>query len=528
MKKIFLLILALYSYPLCAQKITQKDISEKPEEVLIIARDLMNDGGNFPRNLNSANTVLEALRHIENYELISFQLLTKIRIMEGDIEGIKTSVRYLSSGYDYIVGKVFAELGDYENSLLFLESSLDKKFTNSFDSEKNEYVNILDLYFEVIELTPHDNEPERLLFLAKLGASQGSTKSAAYLSYTEDKLKFSYLMIAAMKDPESQFKVSEIMAEIDNSNYDEVGALIYLDLASRNNYPPALRKKAGILADSDPIRSLEYYFSAIKLGDEESLKAVELLASQGDETAILRLLILQEIHGLNFSSKSIGNIVSEFKKNYSWTDVLGVISASELVASAKKFNVFAQYILANILNSKDERLMSLGGKSSESFAEKLSNLGLEPNQQTPIYWLTQDKHILEPKSQHLLGLIYKDGIDVKKDIEASTQYFIDAYFLGSDRSAGFIVSALNSDLSLAKRLMADEDNVKIMLDLLNNNQRFTSQIKELIVSSAAKRNLITPEEKNIVEEIEKLNQLYSDGVLSEEEFSAAKRQILGL
>jgi TPR repeat protein len=528
MKKIILLILALYSYPLYAQKITQKFISEKPEEVLTIARDLMNDGGNYPRNLKSANTILEALRNIENYELVSFQLLTKIRIMEGDIEGIKSSVRYLNSEYDYIVGKVFAELGDYENSLLYLESSLDKKFTNSFDSKKQEYVDVLDLYFEVIKLTPHGNEPEKLLFLAKLGASQGSTKSASYLSNTEDKLKFSYLMIAAMNDPESQFRVSEIMAEIDNSNYDEVGSAIYLDLAAQNKYPPALRKKAGIIKDSDPRKSVEYYFSAIKLGDEESLKAVELLASQGDEAAILHLLVLQEIYGVNFSSNSVGNIVSEFKKDYSWTEVLGVISATELVASAKKFNVFAQYILANILNSKTERLMPLGGKNSQSFAEKLSDLGLELNQQTAIYWLTQDKHILEPKSQHLLGLIYKDGIEAKQDIEASTQYFIDAYFLGSDRSAGFIVNALNSDFSLARKLLADEGNVKIMLDLLNDNQRFTSQIKELIVSSAEKKNLITNEEKNIVEEIEKLNQLYGDGVLSEEEFSAAKRRILGL
>jgi TPR repeat protein len=180
------------------------------------------------------------------------------------------------------------------------------------------------------------------------------------------------------------------------------------------------------------------------------------------------------------------------------------------------------------ISSKTERLMPLGGKNSQSFAEKLSDLGLELNQQTAIYWLTQDKHILEPKSQHLLGLIYKDGIEAKQDIEASTQYFIDAYFLGSDRSAGFIVNALNSDFSLARKLLADEGNVKIMLDLLNDNQRFTSQIKELIVSSAEKKNLITNEEKNIVEEIEKLNQLYGDGVLSEEEFSAAKRRILGL
>lgn len=269
----------------------------------------------------------------------------------------------------------------------------------------------------------------------------------------------------------------------------------------------------GFTADAKAAISLmiESYFA----GYSPAIDSVYQLASNGVKVAQDYIVFLREEKAEFATSPEVEEwALSIDHDNISYE----LLSERSLLNVARSGFAGAQNFIGNHLYA-----IAISGRLTDRlFRDDV----LTGEEQSFLFWFEKSAEQGFSDSNHALGLIYSDGVYVPKNVITALTYFINAYQQGDSRSSRAAIELLRSD----EVIFTDSDSevLSVVLAFLENypelaeDERESLKSKFMIISGANSAS------DDLSERLRNLGNLYQEGLLSDEEFEAAKKLLLGL
>jgi TPR repeat protein len=370
---------------------------------------------------------------------------------------------------------------------------------------------------------------------AKRAVELGSTYALGYLGYAyqtgqgvakDEAISFSYWIRAAEKGNR------RAMFQTAYSYFAMAGVPINFDLGREWLEKAILaREPLSFFFKGQAIYSGDYGYAvdakaAIHLmvesyfeGYSPALDTVYDLASNGVKEAQDHIVFLREERAEWLSSSQ----VNAWALDYDYSNInYGTVPARFVINEARSGNSVAQNFIGNMLYNEE-----ISGQFSYAIDE-LTKQGLAADEHSYISWFEKSAANGSSDSNHALGLIYSDGIYTQKNLITALGYFLRAYQQGDSRSSRTIMQILRAnEVDFGNE---NADFLSALLNYLDSNPELTAAERDTLKGQFITNSVATPvpASDDLSEKLRDLGNLYQEGLLSDEEFEAAKKLLLGL